>query len=292
MLRAQAFLTALLAAFAAAGDVSGDAALEFARRAVAFGPRPSGSEANRQLQNYILEQLRQCKCQVAEDAFTARTPRGPIAMKNIIAKFAGKPRAAGAPPNAIAVTGHFDTKYFPGRKFVGANDGGSSTGLLLELARALAGEPRSDDVSIVFFDGEEATGDWTETDKLYGSRHLAQRWRADGTLARLKGLINVDMIGDRNLNLRQDTNSDPRLRQLVWRAAAELGYQAFFTQATIAIDDDHMPFAEPGVPVVDLIDFDYESWHEDTDTMDKISAQSLQIVGRVVVESVRRLERQ
>jgi Zn-dependent M28 family amino/carboxypeptidase len=292
MLRAQAFLTALLAAFAAAGDVSGDAALEFARRAVAFGPRPSGSEANRQLQNYILEQLRQCKCQVAEDAFTARTPRGPIAMKNIIAKFAGKPRAAGAPPNAIAVTGHFDTKYFPGRKFVGANDGGSSTGLLLELARALAGEPRSDDVYIVFFDGEEATGDWTETDKLYGSRHLAQRWRADGTLARLKGLINVDMIGDRNLNLRQDTNSDPRLRQLVWRAAAELGYQAFFTQATIAIDDDHMPFAEPGVPVVDLIDFDYESWHEDTDTMDKISAQSLQIVGRVVVESVRRLERQ
>lgn len=279
------------AAWAAAADFSGSSALEFARRAVAFGPRPSGSDANRQLQNYILEQLRQWKCQVTEDAFTAHTPRGAIPMKNIVAKFPGKPRAGGALPRAIAVTGHFDTKYFPGRKFVGANDGGSSTGLLLELARVFAAEPRTDDVYIVFFDGEEAVGEWSDSDKLYGSRHLAQRWRADGTLARLKALINVDMIGDRDLNLRQDLNSHARLRQLVWRAAVDLGYQAYFTQATISIDDDHMPFGELGVPVVDLIDFDYAPWHEDADTVDKISARSLEIVGRVVVESVRRLER-
>jgi Zn-dependent M28 family amino/carboxypeptidase len=292
MLRTQALLTVFLAGIAAAADFSGEAALEFTRRAVAFGPRPSGSAAIRQLQAYILEQLKQCKCQVTEDAFTAPTPRGEVAMKNIIAKFPGKARTAGAPVNAIAVTGHFDTKYFPGRKFVGASDGGSSTGLLLELAKVFAGEARTDDLYIVFFDGEEAVGDWTETDKLYGSRHLAQRWRSDGTLARLKGLINVDMIGDRSLNIRQETNSNARLRQLVWRTAADLGYQAFFVQSTITIDDDHMPFLELGVPAVDLIDFDYAPWHEDTDTMDKLSAQSLQIVGRVVAESVRRLERQ
>lgn len=292
MLRTQALLTVVLAGIAAAADFSGEAALEFTRRAVAFGPRPSGSAPIRQLQAYILEQLKQCKCQVTEDAFTARTPRGEVAMKNIIARFPGKARTAGAPVNAIAVTGHFDTKYFPGRKFVGASDGGSSTGLLLELAKVFAGEARTDDLYIVFFDGEEAVGDWTETDKLYGSRHLAQRWRSDGTLARLKGLINVDMIGDRDLNIRQETNSTARLRQLIWRTAADLGYQAYFVQGMITIDDDHMPFIELGVPAVDLIDFDYAPWHEDADTMDKLSAQSLQIVGRVVAESVRRLERQ
>ena len=127
---------------------------------------------------------------------------------------------------------------------MGASDGGSSTGLLLELAKVFAGEPRTDDVYLVFFDGEEAVGDWSDTDKLYGSRHLAQRWRADGTLARIKGLINVDMIGDRNLNIRQELNSNAKLRQLVWRTAADLGYQAFFVQSTITIDDDHMPFIE------------------------------------------------
>jgi len=292
MLRSQAVLILVVSVAAAAADFSGDAALEFTRRSVALGPRPSGSDANRQLQTYILAQLKTCKCQVTEDAFTARTPRGEVAMKNIIAKFPGKPRAAGAPVNAIVVTGHFDTKYFPGRKFVGASDGGSSTGLLLELAKVFTGEARTDDLYLVFFDGEEAVGEWSDTDKLYGSRHLAQRWRADGTLARIKGLINVDMIGDRSLNIRQETNSNARIRQLVWRTAQDLGYQAFFVQSTITIDDDHMPFIELGVPALDLIDFDYAPWHEDTDTMDKLSAQSLQIVGRVVAESVRRLERQ
>ena len=292
MLRLPALLAVLLAATAAAADFSGDAALEFTRRAVGFGPRPSGSDPNLQLQAYILDQLKQCKCQVTEDSFRGSTPRGQISMKNIIAKFPGKPRAAGSPVNAIVVTGHFDTKYFPGRKFVGASDGGSSTGLLLELAKVFTGEARTDDVYLVFFDGEEAVGEWSDTDKLYGSRHLAERWRADGTLARIKGLINVDMIGDRNLNIRQELNSNAKLRQLVWRTAADLGYQAFFVQATITIDDDHMPFIEQGTPSLDLIDFDYPPWHEDTDTMDKISAQSLQIVGRVVAESVRRLERQ
>lgn len=288
MFRAQVGLLWMLASLGMAADFSGDSAFAFTKRAVEFGPRPSGSAAIKQLQAYILDQLKQCKCQVTEDNFTARTPSGEVAMKNIIAKFPGKAGAA----KPIAVTGHYDTKLFPGRKFVGASDGGSSTGLLLELTRALAGEARTEDVYVVFFDGEEAVGDWSDSDKLYGSRHLGLKWREDGTLAKLKGVINVDMIGDKQLNIKQEMNSTPRLVQLIWRVAADLGYKSAFVDDTINIDDDHMPFLQLGAPAVDLIDFDYAPWHEDSDTLDKLSAQSLEIVGRVVHESVRRLEKQ
>jgi len=288
MFRAQVGLLWMLASLGMAADFSGDSAFAFTKRAVEFGPRPSGSAAIKQLQAYILEQLKQCKCQVTEDNFTARTPAGDIAMKNIVARFPGKAGAA----RPIAVTGHYDTKSFPGRKFVGASDGASSTGLLLELTRALAGEARTEDVYVVFFDGEEAVGDWSDSDKLYGSRHLGLKWRDDGTLAKLKGVINVDMIGDKQLNIKQEMNSTPALVQLIWRVAADLGHKSAFVDDTINIDDDHMPFLQLGAPAVDLIDFDYAPWHEDSDTLDKLSAQSLEIVGRVVHESVRRLEKQ
>ena len=277
-----------LGATAAAAGVSGASALEFTRRAVAFGPRPPGSAADTALQNYIIAELRKDGCEIIEDAFTAKTPQGMIAMKNIIAKFPGK----GPAHKAIAITGHFDTKYFPGRKFVGASDGGSSTGLLLELARVLAHQPRIDDVYLAFFDGEEAFGEWSDTDSLYGSRHLAARWRQDGTLQRLKALINVDMIGDKNLNIPRETNGNAALNNLVWRTAADLGYKAFFTDQQIGEDDDHMPFVRAGVAAIDLIDIDYPPWHIDTDTMDKLSAQSMEIVGTVVYEVIQRLEHQ
>jgi glutaminyl-peptide cyclotransferase len=286
MLRAQAILIAAFAAVASSAGFSGAAALEFTRQAVAFGPRPAGSDADRKLQAYILEQVRVSGAQVTEDAFTAKTPRGQIAMKNILVKFPGKSG------KAIAITGHFDTKYFPGRKFVGADDGGSSTGLLIELAKILAGQPRSDDVYLVFFDGEEAFGEWSDTDSLYGSRHLAERWRADGTLKRIKALINVDMIGDKNLNIPQEGNSDARLGRLVWKTAADLKYQAYFVNQGINEDDDHMPFVKLGVPALDVIDVDYPPWHTDEDTMDKLSAQSLEIVGAVMFEVIHRLELQ
>jgi len=292
MLSSKQFLIVALCvgwvATAAASGVSGTSALEFTRRAVSFGPRPPGSAADTALQNYIISELRKDGCQIIEDAFTAKTPQGMIAMKNIIAKFPGK----GSAPRAIAITGHFDTKYFPGRKFVGASDGGSSTGLLLELARVLAHQPRIDDVYLVFFDGEEAFGEWTDTDSLYGSRHLAARWRQDGTLQRLKGLINVDMIGDKNLDIPQETNGNAALNKLVWSTAADLGYKAYFIDKQIGEDDDHMPFVRAGVPAIDLIDIDYPPWHNDTDTMDKLSAQSMEIVGTVVYETIQRLERQ
>ena len=212
MFRAQAFLIALLPALVSAAGVSGASALEFTRHAVAFGPRPSGSEAIHQLQAYILAQLKTCKCQVTEDAFTPQTPKGPIAMKNILAKFPGKSG------KAVVITGHYDTKLFPGRKFVGASDGGSSAGLLLELARVLAGQPRTDDVYLVWLDGEEAVRtEWAGEDNLYGSRHLAEQWSKDGTAAKIKGLINVDMIGDKHLNIKQETERQRGLNRLVWR---------------------------------------------------------------------------
>jgi Zn-dependent M28 family amino/carboxypeptidase len=277
-----------LTATAVAAGVSGASALEFTRRAVAFGPRPPGSAADIALQNYIISELRKDGCEIIEDAFKAKTPQGMIAMKNIIAKFPGK----GPAHRAIAITGHFDTKYFPGRKFVGASDGGSSTGLLLELARVLAHQPRIDDVYLAFFDGEEAFGEWSDTDSLYGSRHLAARWRQDGTLQRLKALINVDMIGDKNLDIPRENNGDAALNKLVWNTAADLGYKAFFTDQQIGEDDDHMPFVRAGVPAIDLIDIDYPPWHNDTDTMDKLSAQSMEIVGTVVYQVIQRLEHQ
>ena len=277
-----------LAATAVAAGVSGASALEFTRRAVAFGPRPPGSAADIALQNYIISELRKDGCEIIEDAFKTKTPQGMIAMKNIIAKFPGK----GPAHRAIAITGHFDTKYFPGRKFVGASDGGSSTGLLLELARVLAHQPRIDDVYLAFFDGEEAFGEWSDTDSLYGSRHLAARWRQDGTLQRLKALINVDMIGDKNLDIPRESNGDAALNKLVWSTAADLGYKAFFTDQQIGEDDDHMPFVRAGVAAIDLIDIDYPPWHNDTDTMDKLSAQSMEIVGTVVYQVIQRLEHQ
>jgi len=276
----------------AAAGVSGTSALEFTRHAVALGPRPPGSAANHALQSYILSELRKDACEVVEDAFTAKTPQGTIAMKNIIARFPGKPSGAGVSRRAIAITGHFDTKFFPGRKFVGASDGGSSTGLLLELARVLAHQTRVDDVYLAFLDGEEAFGEWSDSDSLYGSRHLADRWRQDGTLRRLKGLINVDMIGDKSLNIPQETNGSMALNKLIWNTASDLGYKAFFTREQIAEEDDHIPFIRAGAPAVDLIDIDYPPWHTDGDTMDKLSAQSMEIVGSVVYEVIQRLERQ
>ena len=274
---------------ALAGDFSGVSALDFTGKAVSFGPRPPGSAAIKKFQSYLVAQLKQYRCEVTVDAFTPRTPVGPVAMKNIIARFPGKSG------RAVAFTGHYDTKLFSGFPFVGANDGGASTGFLLEMARALNGRPRKDDVYLVWFDGEEAFGEWSSTDGIYGSRHLAGKWSQDGTAKRLMALINVDMIGDKDLEIRQEMNSSAPVRRLVWQVAADLGYSSYFTNEQLYIEDDHMPFVRMGAPAIDLIDFSYGPnhswWHTKLDTMDKVSARSLQIVGDVLVEVLRRLEK-
>lgn len=278
----------LVSASARAAEFNGAEALEFTKRLVAFGPRPSGSGAIRKTQAYILGELKALGFQVTLDDFTGTTPLGPTPMKNIIASSAGKSG------KIIAITGHYDTKSMPGTFFVGANDGGSSAGFLLELAKAIAHDPRQDEVQLVWFDGEEAVAQWTESDSLYGSRHLAERWTADGTLARIAALINVDMIGDKDLDVLNDLNSSANLRLMVWRVAGQLGYGQHFLRQQSAIEDDHSPFLRRGVNALDLIDFTYgpnnSFWHNDKDTIDKLSAESFQIVGRVVLETLKELE--
>jgi glutaminyl-peptide cyclotransferase len=265
---------------------SGAAALNFTAKAVAFGPRPSGSPANAKLRAYRHAQLATCRCEVSSDSFTAQTPDGPIAMENIIAKFPGKSG------RAIAISGHFDTKKMA--NFVGANDGGSSTGILLELAAILTNRPRVDDIYVVFFDGEEAVREWTDTDSVYGSRHLARKWAEDGTNRRLKALINVDMTGDKDLDIVYEISSSPALRKLVWDAADSLGYSALFLRKPAAVEDDHLPFLQAGVPALDLIDFNYGPdnayWHTPQDTMDKLGAHSFEVIGNVLMKVIPELE--
>lgn len=267
---------------------SGAAALEFTRKAVAFGARPSGSEAIHKLQTYIRAELKPLHCEVSEDVFRASTPLGPIEMRNIIARFPG------TSGRIVALTGHYDTKAIPGILFLGANDGGSSTGFLLEAARVIANLPHKNEIRVVFFDGEEAIAQWSETDGTYGSRHLASQWLSDGTTAKLKALINVDMIGDRNLDIVNDENSTASLRRLIWDTAGALGAGKYFLTAPGSLLDDHIPFVQDGATAADLIDFDYGPnnswWHSDKDTMDKLSANSLGVVGKVVIETIRKLE--
>ena len=278
-------LLILWASLAAASDFSGVSALKFTAAAVNFGPRPAGSEAIHKFQQYILSSLKQCRCEVSEDSFTAQTPKGAIGMRNIIARFRG------SSGRAIAFTGHYDTKLFSNFRFVGANDGGASAGFLLEMARVLAGKPRKDDVYLVWFDGEEAFEEWSDTDGIYGSRHLARKWEADGTAKRLKALINVDMIGDKDLGIMPEMNSSPALRKLVWDTATRYGYGKYFLPRGGPVEDDHMPFLRQGVSALDLIDFDKDYWHTARDTMDKVGAHSFDVVGAVLLETLKQLEK-
>lgn len=270
-----------------AADFNAGWALKDAKLAVAFGPRPAGSEASIRMQAWIVQQLKSYGWEVVEDRFTAQTPVGKIEMKNLIAK---KPGLTG---RAIAVSGHTDTKRFPFR-FVGANDGGSSTGVLLELAHCLKDVTFRNDIWLIFFDGEEAVRDWTDADSLYGSRHLAEKLAADGSLSRLGALINVDMIGDSDLRILDEDSSTPALRRILRNAANKLGYSQHVGTVPQAVEDDHIPFLQKGAKAIDLIDFDYGPgnayWHSPQDTKDKLSAESLKITGSLVVEMLRMLE--
>ncbi|HEX4164690.1 MAG TPA: M28 family peptidase, partial [Bryobacteraceae bacterium] len=239
------------AATAAAAKFQGKQALEYARRATSFGERPAGSPALKQTRDWIVSELKPLGGQLTLDAFTGHTPSGPIPMVNILLKFPG------TSGKSVVVAGHYDTKHIPMVHFVGANDGGSSTGFLIEFARIAATLKHTDDLYVVFFDGEEALGEWTDTDSRYGSRHLVEKWASDGTLARVKALINIDMIGDKELDLSNDSNSSGTLRAEVNKIAQGLGYAKYFRKEEGAIDDDHKPFGDAGVSVIDLIDLDY-----------------------------------
>ncbi|MBI1750766.1 MAG: M28 family peptidase [Acidobacteria bacterium] len=265
------------------GGFDGARALMHVEKLVAIGPRPSGSAGIRQAQEYIRAQLQSFSCNIEEDNFEASTPAGRLPMKNIVAKIAG------ASANVVLLLTHYDTKRLA--NFVGANDGGSSTGLMLEMARQLCGKKTGASVWIAFLDGEEALVEWSDADSTYGSRQMAARLALGSELKRVKAVVLADMIGDRDLGLRRESNSTGWLTELVWSTAKRLGYEKHFLSGTQSIEDDHIPFLRRGLPAVDLIDFDYPPWHTTGDTLDKVSARSLGVVGHVVLETVKELEK-
>jgi Zn-dependent M28 family amino/carboxypeptidase len=267
----------------AARRLDGAAALRHVERLVAIGPRPAGSPASARARAYIVDELRRGGVQVREEPFDADTPDGRLRMANVVGVVPGRR------PDVILLGGHYDTKLFPDFAFVGANDGGSSAALLLALARALAAAPGEYTYWLAFFDGEEARGSWTSSDSLYGSRHMAATLARAGTLPR--AVIVADMIGDRNLAIKRESLSTDPLTDIVWASARRLGHEAHFLADAMPVDDDHRPFLRAGVPATLLIDLDFPPWHTADDTLDKVSAQSLQIVGDVLLEALPAVER-
>ncbi|MBM3777650.1 MAG: M28 family peptidase [Acidimicrobiia bacterium] len=262
-------------------------AWEHLRRLVGFGPRPAGSAALAATRRYIVGQLEAAGVAVREEAFVADTPIGPLSMANVIGTIPGRR------PDVVALASHYDTKRYQEFRFVGANDGGSSTAVLLELARLLVSRNNPLTIEVVFFDGEEAVRpQWEGLDNTYGSRHNVAMRRKAGTLGRLKALILLDMVGDRHLNFRRESGSTRWLTDALWDAAKRLKYEAHFLDEEFAVGgDDHVPFLEAGIPAVDLIDFDYPPWHTPADTIDAVSARSLQVTGDVVLEALPAIER-
>jgi glutaminyl-peptide cyclotransferase len=264
------------------GGFDGKRAFAHVAKQVGFGPRPSGSAAIGQLQEYIQNELTSYGCKVDTDSFTADTPVGRLPMKNIEAKIPGDK------PGIIVLATHYDTKLLP--NFVGADDGGSSTSVMLELARLLCAKHGAYQVWVTFFDGEEAVKEWSETDSRYGSRQMAAKMGMSGELAKVKALLLADIIGTRELRFKREQNSTPALAELVWKTAANLGYGGIFADVTGPIEDDHLSFRKRGVPVVDVIDLEIPYWHTPQDTLDKISAKSLAVTGHVFLESVKQLQ--
>jgi len=217
------------------------------------------------------------------------TPYGGKVMKNLIARKGTSSRGV------VALASHYDTKLMEGIEFVGANDPGSSAGLLIELARVLSEERGTLDYWFVFLDGEEAFVDWSTFDSTYGSRHLAKRWQQDGTAGRIRALILLDMIGDRNLDILKESHSTRWLSDLVWETAAKTGLQGILSKYAGAVEDDHLPFLAAGIPSVDIIDLNYgpgNSFHHTTaDTLDKVSPESMEKVGRLVLAVLGELQK-
>jgi Zn-dependent M28 family amino/carboxypeptidase len=282
---------ALAAAFssfllAADGTPAFDAsrAFEHLRRLVAFGPRPAGSPALAEARRYLAGELARVGAAVTEQAFDAETPVGRLRMVNLVATIPGERR------ERLIVAGHYDTKRFAEFRFVGANDGGSSAAFLVELARVLKARRNPLTVELLFLDGEEATVEWSGTDHTYGSRHYVDAARRAGTLAQIRALILVDMIGDRRLAIRREEHSTPWLTDLIWASARRLKLDAHFLAESIRVEDDHVPFLTAGVPAVDIIDLEYAAWHTADDTLDQVGARSLQAVGDVLLDALPRIE--
>jgi len=282
----------LHAAQPAAPAFDGGRAYEHIRQMVAIGPRPAGSAALQQTRDYIKRQLSAIGVKTEEQPFEPQTPIGPIKMVNLRATIPGPGRGR------LVIAGHYDTKLFREFSFVGANDGGSSAAFLVELARVLKARQNAITIEMLFLDGEEAVRrDWADPDHTYGSRHYVEAAKKAGTLSDVRALILVDMIGDRNLVIKRETNSTRWLTDTIWAAAKRLKRPEFVDAAT-PIEDDHMEFLAAGVDAVDIIDLEYFSpsgqemyWHTQQDTLDKVSAGSMEAVGQVLLAALPDIEK-
>ncbi len=266
----------------------GKRAYEDLRKVLAFGPRPAGSDSLAKLRVFIKDELSKAGLRVWEQAFEASTPMGKRSMVNIVGA------VEGTSDDIIIVGNHYDTKYFPDIAFVGANDGGSTTAWMLEMARVIGAKRTGRTLWLCFFDGEEAFGEWSKTNSLYGSRAFVDYLRGRGELSKVNAMVNMDMIGDCDLDIRQDRDAPEWLTQTIWDTARRVGHERAFLAFGHPIDDDHIPFRRAGVPAIEIIDFNYgataqehaKTWHTARDTIDRVCADSLQATGDVIYHAL------
>jgi len=255
------------------------------RAMVEIGPRPSGTPAIEKTRDYIRKELSAAGLTVVEQPFDARTPTGTVHMVNLRATLAGAAQGKGR----IVIGGHYDTKPIKEFRFVGASDAASSAAFLLEIARALKGRPNPLPIEILFLDGEEAVVEWRGQDHTYGSRYYVEQLKKANATRDVRAFILVDMIGDTALGIRREQNSTDWLTDAVWSAARRLSRPEFLEEST-PIEDDHLEFLAAGIPSVDIIDLDYPQWHTADDTLEHVSAKSLQTVGDVLLAALPAIE--
>lgn len=272
---------------------SGERALDHVRTQVSMGPRPPGSEASGRLRSWLRTELEALGFQVQEQPFTPRTPLGPVPMVNLVATLPG------ASERRLVLGAHADTKRFEEFEFLGANDGASGVAALLELARVFHSNRLRHTLTLAFFDGEEALVEWGPDDSLYGSTHLVDSWVENGLARKVSAVFILDMVGDRNLKVTDEVNSHPQLRARLREEAARLGHSRLFSGPEQGVEDDHVPFLMAGIPALNVIGFATSPegvvpsyWHTPQDTLDKVSASSLEAVGRTVEACLRRLDRE
>jgi len=271
-------------------SIDGPAAYELLTEFLKISPRDSGTEAAKAAAHFIKQVLDDASLQTAIHEFEDNTPRGRTIFRNITATIPGNSS------NCIVLVSHYDTKSGIGKKFTGANDSGSSTALLLQLASRIGPSTSSvPDLVFAFVDGEECMENYSITDGLHGSRRLAKQLSGKYGTANILAVILLDMIGDSDLTVTVPQNSSPWLIQRLFDAAREEDAREKFSLYG-PILDDHVPFAELGVPAIDIIDFQYGSsarmndyWHTEQDSIDKVSAESLELIGRITVRMVNSL---
>lgn len=270
---------------------SGERALSYVAQLVRLGRRDSGTPGAKQAAQWLESKLQQAGVEAWIDEFDDRNPNGIITFRNVMGKIEGTGEGL------ILLGSHYDTKVGMDEAFEGANDSGSSSGALIELAHVLNNGPQPPaDILFAFFDGEESVYRYGVNDGLHGSKYLARQWQSEGRIDQVKAVIILDMMGDKDLTVTIPRNSSPLLVQHAFRAARELGVRESFSLFPSEILDDHEPFRQLGIPSIDLIDFYFGSrpglndyWHTNEDTMDKLSAQSLETVGRVTIQMLNQL---